>query len=448
MTYLFSPLDSRYQKDLPYSLSEEANLEAQIDFEKAYLLALMTEGLCPRIDEKELDTILQGLSFAEVEEIEKTTQHATRALVEAISLRLRKAGHPKASDWVHVGVTSFDTVDSAARIRLQRFFVKDLFPELDRLAKELKRWAVLHAETPQVGRTHGQWAVPTVFGLTFAEANERLEDLMVRLRASVVNLRGQCSGAIGGYHALGLLVKDPLKFESKFLKTLGLIPHMGSTQILPPEDISSLAGEVFHAMSVVAKLATDLRHLARSEIAEVAEGMAPGQVGSSTMPQKRNPWNLEHVCSLYKVLQSKLTLFQIDLVSEHQRDLTNSASGRFYVEFFAVAFLMTKRLSKVLSRMEVSPAQMKLHLDNAGSSVYAEAFYVLATKHGTSDAHSQIREASRESEKSGKSLMEVAIARGLLPKTLDFEALKKEVWRGPQNKMQTFLRIWNAKGHG
>jgi len=299
-----------------------------------------------------------------------------------------------------------------------------------------------------VGRTHGQWAVPTLFGLVFAESLERIQDIESRLNAALSNLRGQSSGAIGGYHALGLLVKNPIQFETKFLKSLGLTPHLASTQILPPEDISSVASEVFHMMSVVAKLANDLRHLARSEISEIAEGMAPGQVGSSTMPQKRNPWNLEHVCSLNKVLASKLSLIQMDLITEHQRDLTNSASGRFYIEFFAVAYLMCKRLTRVLTRMEAYPERMNTHLKSAGSSVFAEAFYVLATKNGVSDAHHKIREASRLAEKTSQPLMEIALEQKLLPPGFSMKTLEDEVWKGPKQKMQSFVTLWHEKGNG
>jgi adenylosuccinate lyase len=439
---LFSPLDTRYSKDLPASLSEEALLEAQIEIEKKYLLALMQEGLCPRIDETELDKLFAGVTFAEIEEIETTTQHATRALVETLALRLKKGGHPKAASWVHVGITSFDTVDTATRLRLRKFFEVDMLVAIDELDNELKKWARMHSATPQVGRTHGQWAVPTYFGIQFAEAAERIRELKIRIELDVNSLRGQTSGAIGGYHALGLLVKDPLKFESHFLRSLKLQPHMGSTQILPPEDIVGLAQHTYSLSSVVAKMATDLRHLARSEIAEIAEGLAPGQVGSSTMPQKRNPWNLEHVCSLFKVLGSRLNLMQSDMISEHQRDLTNSASGRFYTETFAIAYLMIKRLTKVLKRMECYPAKMAEHLNQAGSSIYAEALYVLATKHGVEEAHSKVRECARESERTGTPLIEVAVQQGLLPKDMTLKSIQVEVLKGPQSKMETFISEW------
>src|SRR5687768_16211935 len=115
----FSPLDLRYQKDLPWSLSEEAYLKAQVEVEKIWLLTLMETGICPKVPEKKIVAALEGLGFQEIEEIEIKTQHATRALVEAIAERLKKAKLDALVPWVHVGLTSFDTVDTAARLRLK-----------------------------------------------------------------------------------------------------------------------------------------------------------------------------------------------------------------------------------------------------------------------------------------------------------------------------------------
>ena len=133
MEQVFSPLDSRYQKYLPATLSEQAGLESQVEVEKQWLLALMDEGLLEKKSEEELSASLAGLSFAEIEEIEKTTQHATRALVEAIANRLNNSGLEEAARWVHVGLTSFDTVDTAQRHRFKRFFEQDYFSQLEEL---------------------------------------------------------------------------------------------------------------------------------------------------------------------------------------------------------------------------------------------------------------------------------------------------------------------------
>lgn len=442
MELLFSPLDTRYSKDIPRALSEGSSLEAQVEVEKAWLFALMEAGLCPKLEPTKLDSILANVQQSEIDEIEKRTQHATRALVETLMERLKKAGHPEVANWVHVGITSFDTVDTALRLRLKRYMLGDAKTHLEALKKELRRWARTHQKTPQVGRTHGQWAVPGYFGLPFAEAHERISEIEKPLWAAVGRLRGQSSGAVGGYQATSCLVANPIDLEEKFLKALDLTPHYSSTQILPPEDILEVAQNLLSICSVVAKLATDLRHLARSEIGEIAEGLSEGQVGSSTMPQKRNPWNLEHVCSLYKVLLSRLSLLQSDLVSEHHRDLTNSASSRFYFEFFAVAHLMVMRLTRVLKRLEAYPANMQKHLDAAGSSVLAEAFYVLGTKHGVDDAHDAVRRAARESERDGGTLFDKLVQNKTLPSDLKIEALRQNLLRGSELKFARIAKNW------
>jgi adenylosuccinate lyase len=436
----FSPLDGRYSKDLPQVLSDESALKSQVTVELAYLMTLMDFGLCPKLSQSEVEKIWSGIEQSEIDQIEATTQHATRALVEALARRLEKAGHPKVASWVHVGITSFDTVDTALRLRLKDYVLNDYLPACEKLKATLKDLQNKYKDTQQLGRTHGQWGVPSLFGLMFGEAAQRLATLEAKLKDDVADLRGQASGAVGAYQALGLLVQDPLDFELKFLNRLGLKPHFGSVQILPPEDIVSVAQTIFCMSSVIAKIANDLRHLARSEIGEIAEGLSPGQVGSSTMPQKRNPWNFEHVCSLFKVLQSRLLLLELDLVTEHQRDLTNSASGRFYFEFFSVAQLMVTRLNKVLPRIEVFEKRMAEHLSSAGSSVFAEAFYVLATKHGVEHAHDVVRQASRESESSGKDLLEILIQKGAVPKDLNLAKLQDMVFRGPKKKIEQLGR--------
>lgn len=443
MESLFSPLDTRYQKHLPATLSEQQSLQSQIEVEKQWLLALMEEGLLEKKSDDELNAALAGLSFEEIEEIEKTTQHATRALVEAIANRLSDSGMEEAAKWVHVGLTSFDTVDTAQRHRVKVFFEKDYFSQLEELKIQLRRLANDYKDTKQVGRTHGQWAVPTLFGLQFAEAHERLDKLESNLDKDLSELTGQASGAIGGYHASSLMTNDPIGLEKKFLDRLGLKPHYSSIQILPQEDLLTLANTCFCMSSVVAKVANDLRHLARSEIFEVVEGMGKGQVGSSTMPQKRNPWNLEHVCSLYKILQSRYNLLQIDAVTEHQRDLTNSASSRFYIEFFSFHYLMLKRLTKVLNNLQVNTQAIAKNLADAGSSVYAEAYYILGTTKGWDDAHHKVRECSREAEASGKDLSEVLVAQKLLAaEEVEPSALQQRILSGSRAKFAAIAETW------
>lgn len=439
-TLHFSPLDTRYKETLPESLSEEAWVLAQVDVEREWLLELHQRGLLQEeISADELNEAFEGITFEEISEIEKTTQHATRALVETLIRRLQAKGRIEAARWVHVGLTSFDTVDTAQRVRLKRFMSDDFIPELRKLKDTLRKLTEEHRETPQVGRTHGQWAVPSFLGLLFAECLERIHKQEERLIGSWGELTGQASGAVGGYQASSLLVDDPLDLEKALMTRLGLKRSLSSTQILPPEDMLNLAHEAFVISGIVCKLANDMRHLARSEVAEIAEGMAPGQVGSSTMPQKRNPWNFEHVCSLHKVLESRYLLLQSDMITEHQRDLTNSASGRFYAEHFALSFLMIKRMNRVLPRVEIFKENMQRNLDNAGGSVFAEAMYVELSKQGVDDAHSVVREGARESEKTGDDLILTLKKQGKLSEGTDPLQLRDNILKGARMKLQAAL---------
>jgi len=439
-TALFSPLDTRYKNLLPFSLSEQASLKFQLEVELQWLLQLMDEGICPKVDETKLSKVVLSVTQDEIDEFEKTTRHATRALVEAITAKLVAAEMVDVSKWVHVGLTSFDTVDTALRLRIKNYFNQDAFKSIDELVNNLQKVASDYKDLKQVGRTHGQWAVPTYFCLPFLEGKNRVINLIEDVKKELSGLCGQASGAIGGYHATSLLFADPVAVENKFLQKLNLKQHLSSIQIVPPEDIYHLAAKCFSLASVVAKVANDLRHLARSEIFEVMEGLAPGQVGSSTMPQKRNPWNLEHVCSLYKILQSKLNLIQIDLVTEHQRDLTNSASGRFYTEFFAIFHLMIIRLSKILKNLEVIPESLQRNLDAAGASVYAESYYIMASIKGLENAHSLVRESARQSEKSGKSLAECLVSAGVLNNDeANPEKIEQKILVGSDIKKQKLL---------
>jgi adenylosuccinate lyase len=435
---LFSPWDTRYRKDIPIALSEQALLEAQIEVEIAWLLTLMKNGVCPRVPEIKIRKAFERVKFAEIEAVEARTQHATRALVEVLQHRLEKAGLKKISPWVHVGLTSFDTVDTAARVRLKNWVDSSWNLEIASFKKELERLAKKYAKLIGVGRTHGQWAVPTVFGLQFAEALSRILTLQERQEIAIENLCGKASGAIGGYHASALLSRDPLKLEKEFLTRLGLKAHFGSVQIIPPEDVLDLAQVVFSMASVATKVANDLRHLARSEIAEVSEGLGKGQVGSSTMPQKRNPWNLEHVVSLHKVLLSRFQLLQLDMITEHQRDLTNSASGRFHAEFFLVATLLLKRCTKVLSRLEIHSDTVQENRSLASNSILAEAYYVLLTKKGEPNAHDLVREAAREAEARGSNVGLVLEEKGLLPRDKNLEG---KILQGSSLKLKSILKL-------
>ena len=212
---------------------------------------------------------------------------------------------------------------------------------------------------------------------------------------------------MGAYNATSLLVADPLALEKEFLAGLGLEPSEHSTQLVEPEYLLRLLLEVNVAFGVIANLADDLRNLQRSEIGEVREEFTSTQVGSSTMPQKRNPWNSEHVKSLWKAYSPRVVTFFMDQISDHQRDLTNSASSRFVAEYLAGFALAVDRMRSVLGSLKVDRARMAENIAKPGDLLFSEAVYILAALGGDPEAHERIRVATLQAEKDGSRLSDV-----------------------------------------
>ena len=221
------------------------------------------------------------------------------------------------------------------------------------------------------------------------------------------NLRGKLAGAVGAYNAASLFVDDPVAFEEEVLAELDIKPSPISTQIVQAEFLADYIHSVISAFGVLANLADDLRHLQRSEIAEVSEAFGEHQVGSSTMPHKRNPWNFENVKSMWKEFMPRMTTLYLDQISEHQRDLTNSASGRFVPEIVIGYLASVQRLINVLSRLRVDQEQLRRNLEISKEMVIAEPLYLLLANAGHPNAHEAVRRLTLLSQETGRTLREL-----------------------------------------
>jgi adenylosuccinate lyase len=403
-----SPLDHRYylaNKDLFEKLSdylsEEAAVRYQIMVEAALLkVNLKAVGKDPSGYAGIIDGLSEKIAPAEVYEEEEKTQHNIRALVNVMKAKLP----PDMAHLVHVGATSVDILDTAQAMRFRDAVRDVILPLMMGLEDLLVELAGREAGTPQVGRTHGQHAVPITFGWAVAEYVARFGKSIEEVERLSKNLRGKLAGAVGSYNATSLFTPDPEAHEREFLAYLGLEPSEHSTQLVEPEYQLRLFLELNTAFGIVANLADDLRHLQRSEIGEVRESFGSTQVGSSTMPQKRNPWNSEHVKSLWKAFAPRILTFYMDQISEHQRDLTNSASSRFAVEYFAGFAAAVARMTKVVKGLFVDAAAMKANIASSGDLVLSEAAYVLLAGAGVVDAHEVVRKATLACEKNGTKL--------------------------------------------
>ncbi|MDR0663464.1 MAG: adenylosuccinate lyase [Spirochaetaceae bacterium] len=405
-----SPLDHRYslsEKEVFDGvsgwLSEDAAVRDCLKAEAALVAAhLHTRGRLTEAARRQLDEAAGSVSVEEVYREEEKTRHNIRALVNALKRKRPDEWKPL----VHLGATSVDILDTSLAYRMKGVSAGVVLPLLRKLELLLCDFAEREAETPQAGRTHGQHAVPITLGFAMAEYVSRLGKSILEIERLASNLKGKLAGAVGAYNAVSMITADPCALERFYLAELGLEPSEHSTQLVEPEYLLRLLLEMNTAFGVIANLADDLRHLQRSEIAELREGFAGTQVGSSTMPQKRNPWNSEHVKSLWKAFMPRVITFYMDQISEHQRDLSNSASQRFIADYVCGFCLAVSRMSGVIESLHVDRERLLYNLSSGGGiqgGIMAEPAYILLAESGESEAHEVIRRMTLTAEKEGLS---------------------------------------------
>jgi adenylosuccinate lyase len=406
-----SPLDHRYYTAnkalfdrLRETLSETANVRYCLRAELALLRTHIhfyfddDDSLISALDDAE-SQVTAGDVYAE----EEKTQHNIRALVNVLQRHLPVSLRP----FVHLGATSVDILDTAFSLRIRDAVRKVVLPLLLELQSELIETTLGEADTPQVGRTHGQHAVPISFGFAIAEYVARLGKSIEEIERRSVDVRGKLSGAVGAYNATSMIASDPADLEAYYLNILGLLPSEIATQMVEPEYILRLMTEIQIAFGIIANLADDLRNLQRSEIDEVREFFSDTQVGSSTMPQKRNPWNCEHVKSLWKAFAPRVMTFYSDQISEHQRDLTNSASSRFVGEYLAGFSAAAERMRRIMASLYVNREKMLAAISSSGGGVLAEPAYLLLALSGVETAHETVKQATLEMQNTGVPFIEV-----------------------------------------
>lgn len=403
-----NPLDHRYAskegiKELEKYLSENAKIEYQLKVEEALVRGLAERGICDPAIPEEINSAAQNIEAEEVYREEKKTKHNIRALVNCLQRRVSKEARP----YIHLTATSSDIIDTANALRFKEASRDVIQPALRELEEVLINLALEEKETLQTGRTHGQHAVPITFGFALSEYISRIGGRLLALEDAAENLRGQLSGAVGAYNAMSLIIDDPIAFERQVLKMLDLKPATHSTQIVEPEYILDFMHSIISCFGVLANLSDDMRHLQRTEIAEVGEYFAEDQVGSSTMPHKQNPINYENVKSMWKEFSARMGTRYQDQISEHQRDLTNSASTRFLPDILAGFHISVKRLKGVLEKCATLEENMRSNFQIHEDLTGAEPLYILLAFYGHTDAHEAVRQISLKAREKDKSLSDL-----------------------------------------
>ena len=405
-----SPLDFRYygrskaifEKLQPY-LSESAAIKYSLKVEDALTKVLAKRNICSNEVAEEVSKACTLVTPEEVYQEEDRIKHNIRALTNAI----RNKVSDKAKPYVHFTTTSHDIICTADAVRYKEFTENVLVPEMIHLEKTLIELALREKNTVQIGRTHGQHAEPITFGFAIAQYVSRLGNSILKIKKTAQNLRGKIAGAVGAYNASHLFFDSPEEFEKEVLAELSLKPSPISTQVVEAEFLVDYVNSVITSFGILANLSDDMRQLQRSEIAEVGEVFESKQVGSSTMPHKRNPINFENVKSMWKAIMPRILTCYQDQISEHQRDLTNSASMRFIPEILISYYTSVKRLNRVMSNLVVDNKNMKKNFNQNKDMIIAEPLYILLAAFNHPDAHEYVREKTLESQKTKKPLKNI-----------------------------------------
>jgi adenylosuccinate lyase len=333
--------------------SDERRLAHWLDVELAALDGWAEVGAVPAGDVAEIRARAVPPTPERVAEIERITDHDVAAFVDAVSEQLGPVGR-----WVHHGLTSSDVVDTALSLQIQDAG-RLILEGIERALETVVARAEEHRHTICIGRSHGIHAEPTTFGWKLAGWAFELDRARTRtLRALETNRVGQLSGTVGTYAQL-----DP-EVERVACDRLGLEPDPVSTQVIARDRHAELLSALALVATSLERFATEIRHLARTEVREVEEPFAAGMKGSSAMPHKRNPKVAERICGLARVVRANSLVGLENVPLWHERDISQSSAERIVVpDSFLALDYMLDRFHWIVAGLVVYPERMHRNLD-------------------------------------------------------------------------------------
>jgi adenylosuccinate lyase len=346
--------------------------------------ALVKAGIVPESAAKAIWAKGKGpYDIDRIDAIERETHHDVLAFLTHLAERVG----PEAR-FVHQGMTSSDVLDTAFSVQLKEA-ADLLLADIDHLLAVLKRRAVEHKLTLTVGRSHGIHAEPTTFGLKlagfyaeFARARHRLAAARAEIAICAI------SGSVGTFANI-----DPA-VEAHVAKQLGLTPEPVSTQVIPRDRHAMFFATLGVIASSVERLATEIRHLQRSELREAEEYFAPGQKGSSSMPHKRNPVLTENLTGLARLVRGAVIPALENVALWHERDISHSSVERVIAPDTTIALdFALSRLAGVVDKLLIYPEAMRRNLDRLGGLVHSQRVLLALTQAGMSreDAYSVVQ---------------------------------------------------------
>jgi len=418
------PIDYRYgSKEMREIFDEEKRLEQQLRVEAALAEVLAEMGKIPK-EAAEVIKEKANTNFVKLErvkEIEEETKHDVMALVRALTEVCGEAGK-----YVHLTATSYDIVDTAQALQLKEA-MKILFEKGKELLKNCLDISEKYKDLIMIGRTHGQHAIPITLGFKFANYADKIGENLKRLKEDAKYICGKFSGAAGNYAAQKVFGLGD-DFEKKIMEKLEIQAADISTQVVPRENIARIISDLVIFACSIEQIAKEIRNLQRTEIAELSEPFGEKQVGSSTMAQKRNPVNVENVCSNVRVIRSCVYPILENIALEHERDLTNSASERSILPtIFVLTDEILIRMNKVISGLMVFPENMKKNLGLTRGGIFAEVIITELVKKGMGrqEAHEILRESSMRTFSESRNLKEILLENKEILKYLNKNELEK-----------------------
>ncbi len=390
----------RYSRDEIARIWElENKFRIWLDIEIAVCEIYAERGIIPKED---FTVIKEKADFDlnRILEIENQVHHDVIAFLTAVNEKVGPAGRH-----IHYGLTSSDIGDTALSIQLKQSG-EILLKDFDLLLEALKKQSLAHRNTPCMGRSHGVHAEPTTFGVKMALYHETFKRSRHRLERAIENISfGKLSGAVGTFSNI-----DP-DIEEEVCTLLGLKPDPVSTQVISRDRHAEFMAALAIAAGSLDQLATEIRHLQRTEVREIEEPFQKGQKGSSAMPHKRNPILSERVTGLSRVIKANMNVALDNITLWHERDISHSSAERVVLpdSIIALDYLM-HRMIFIIGNLHVYPENMMDNINRTGGLFYSQSLLLKLVEKGLTreDAYQIVQDMAMRVWKKEGTLRELA----------------------------------------
>ena len=419
------PIDYRYgSREMREIFEEETRLQLMLDVEAALSRAHADLNHIPKEAAEEISKKANTriVKIERVKEIEEETKHDIMAMVKALAEKCKYGGY------VHLGATSNDINDTATALQF-KMALNIVLKDLEELKEILKRLTEENIDRVCIGRTHGQHSIPTTYGMKFGIFLDETKRNIERIKRAKENIRGKMSGAVGTMASFD----DGINIQKLVGKYLNIKMAEISNQIVQRDIYAEIICSLAILASTLDKIALEIRNLQRTEIMEIAEAFGKKQVGSSTMPHKRNPITSEKICGLARVIYSNVFPALLNNPLWHERDLTNSSCERVIIpETFVLIDEMLKGMKKTLENIVFYPENIEKNLELLKGRNMAEAVMIKLVKkgHDRQKAHELLRIIAQKKGDFKENLIKNETVRKYLNEREIEEALNPERYIG------------------